>query len=99
MFMVREVLSCRPGKVGELVGKFQELGGVMKEMGVEPFRIYTDVAAEQFWTLVLESEWATLDDMQAYEAKVMGDDRARSIMAGYHDLVNRGRREIYKVES
>jgi hypothetical protein len=99
MFMVREVLSCRPGKVGEMVKKFQALGDVMKEMGVEPFRIYTDVAAEQFWTLVLESEWATLDDMQAYEAKIMGDDRAKSIMAGYHDLIGRGRREIYKVES
>jgi len=98
MFMVREVLSCRPGKVGEMVEKFQALGTVMKEMGFEPFRIYTDVAAEQFWTLVLESEWATLNDMQAYEAKVMGDERARSAMAGYHDLVIRGRREIYRVE-
>lgn len=97
MFMVREVLNCRPGKVGELVKKFQELGEVMKGMGVEPFRIYTDVAAEQFWTLVLESEYETMDDIQATEAKVLGDERARAIMAGYHDLLIKGRREIYKV--
>jgi len=98
MFMVREVMNCQPGKVRELVKKFQALGKVMQDMGVDPFRIYTDVAAEQFWTLVLESEWETLDDMQASEARVMSDDRAQSAMAGYHDLVIRGRREIYKVE-
>jgi len=98
MFLVREVMHCRPGKVRELVKKFQVLGEVMKEMGVEPFRIYTDVAAERFWTLVLESEYQTLDDIQAVEAKVLGDERGKAAMAGYHDLVVEGRREIYKVE-
>ena len=98
MFMVREVMHCRPGKVRELVKKFQALGEVMKGMGVEPFRIYTDVAAEQFWTLVLESEYETLDDIQAVEAKVLGDEGGKAAMVGYHDLVVEGRREIYKVE-
>jgi hypothetical protein len=28
MFMVREVLSCKPGKVGELVKKFKALNEV-----------------------------------------------------------------------
>ncbi|MGW8267408.1 MAG: hypothetical protein ACWGSQ_13660 [Longimicrobiales bacterium] len=98
MFMVREVLTCRPGKVGEMVKKFQALGEVMKAKGVAPFRIYTDVAAEQFWTLVLESDYETMDDIHATEARVLGDERAKSAMAGYHDLVIKGRREIYKVE-
>lgn len=73
--------------------------GSASDLSVELFRIYTVVAAEQFGTLVLESDWATLGDMQEYEVKIMGDDRAKSIMAGYHDLVTQGRREIYKVES
>ena len=98
MFLVREVMNCRPGKVGELVKKFKALGDVMKELGFEPFRIYTDVAAEQFWTLVLESEYETLDDIQATEAKVLGDERSKAVMAGYHDLVSGGRREIYRGE-
>jgi hypothetical protein len=46
MFMVRTVMKCRPGKVGELVGKFKVLGGVMKDLGLAPFRLYTDVAGE-----------------------------------------------------
>ncbi|MGE0158491.1 MAG: hypothetical protein AB7T31_03710 [Gemmatimonadales bacterium] len=99
MFMVREVLNCRPGKVGELVKKFKALGEVMRAMGEEPFRLYTDVAGEPFWTLVLERDYATLDAVPALEAKVMSDERARAAMSGYHDLVKNGRREIYKVES
>lgn len=98
MYMVREVLRCRPGKVGELVKKFKALGEVMEAMDLEPFRIYTDVAGEHFWTLVLEREYASLDEAPAVESKVMSDERAQSVMAGYHDLVTRGRREIYKVE-
>ena len=98
MFMVREVLNCKPGQVGSLVDKFEELGSVMSEMGLEPFRIYTDVAGENFWTLVLERDYETLDEVREIESRVMADERARSVMAGYHDLVEKGRREIYKVE-
>jgi hypothetical protein len=50
--MVREVLSCQPGKVGALAKKFKALGEVMKDMDLEPFRIYTDVSGAPFWTLV-----------------------------------------------
>lgn len=98
MIMVREVLNCRPGKVGELVKTFKALGDVMKEMGMAPFRIFTDVAGEQFWTLILQREYESLDEVQAVESKVMADDRSKSVMAGYHDIVVSGRREIYKVE-
>jgi len=99
MFMVREVLNCRPGKVGELVKKFRALGEVMKGMDLEPFRLYTDVAGEPFWTLVVEREYETLDSVPALESQVMGDKSAQSAMSGYHDLVLSGRREIYKVET
>jgi len=99
MFMVREVLSCQPGKVGALVSKFKELTGVMEGMGLAGFRIYTDVAGEQFWTLVLEREYESLDAVTELEAKVMAQEAAQAAMSGYHDLVRQGRREIYKVEA
>ena len=99
MFMVREVLNCKPGKVGQLAKKFRDLGAVMSEMDLEPFRIYTDMAGANFWTLVLEREYASLDEIPAVEGRVMGDERAKSVMSGYHELVERGRREIYKVET
>lgn len=99
MYMVREVVNCRPGKVGELIKKFQALGEVMEDLGFEPFRLFTDVSGEPFWTLVLQSEHETLNDFREMEAKVMSDERAGSAMAGYHDLVMSGRREIYEVRS
>jgi hypothetical protein len=99
MYKIREVLHCRPGKVGELVKRFKELGNVMRDLDHEPFRLFTDVSGEQFWTLVLETEFATLADFQAMEAEVMSDARAGAIMAGYHDFVLDGRREIFKVEA
>lgn len=98
MFMVREVLSCKPGKVGELVRKFRALGDLMQTMGLAPFRLYTDVAGEPFWTLVLERDYDTLDQIPEVESRVMGEAKAREIMAGYHELVLSGRREIYKAE-
>jgi hypothetical protein len=99
MYMVREVMNCRPGKVGALVKKFQALNAVMTEMGLAGFRIYTDVAGERFWTLVLEREFSGLDAVSALEAQVMGDARAQAAMEGYHELAERGRREIYKVQA
>ena len=46
----------------------------------------------------LQREYESLDEVQAVESKVMADDRSKSVMAGYHDIVVSGRREIYKVE-
>lgn len=99
MYKVREIVTCKPGKVGELVKKFKALGEVIKGMGLEPFRIYTDLAGEEFWTLVLEREYENLSDWPPFESQVMSDDKAKSAMAGYHELVTGGRREVYKVEA
>jgi len=98
MIMVRAVMNCQPGKVGELVKKFKAMGEAMQGIGLAPFRIYTDVAGEAFWTLVLEREYESLEDYDAVESKIIAGEQFRSIMAGYHDIVRQGRREIYKVE-
>lgn len=97
MVMVREVMHCKPGKVNDLVAKFQALGGVMEEMGLAPFRLYTDLAAEQFWTMVAERDYESVDEMVSIEARVLGDQRGQAAMQGYHELVIEGRREIYRV--
>ena len=38
MFLMREVLYCKPGKVRSLVDKFKALGVVLDDMGYQPFR-------------------------------------------------------------
>jgi hypothetical protein len=99
MFMIREVISCKTGKVGALVSKFKAVDEVRQSMGLAPLRIYTDVAGAPFWTLVLEHEYGSLDEFRELESQVMAEERAQAAMAGYHDLITSGHREIYKVEA
>lgn len=99
MYLIREVLYCKPGQVSGLVERFNGLGEVMESMGYEPFRLFTDVSGERFWTLVAQWETESLDGFREMEAEVMANEEAQEAMAGYHSLVAEGRREIYNVES
>jgi hypothetical protein len=98
MFIVREVMQCKPGKVRDLVKKFKGVSGVMQKMGLKGFRISTDVVGARFWTVVAETEVESLDEFFDMEKSVMANEEAGKVMAGYHDLVDSGRREIYRVE-
>jgi hypothetical protein len=41
MYVIREVLNCRPGKVRQMIEKFRSISAVLKEMGEEPLRLLT----------------------------------------------------------
>ena len=98
MYVIREVLNCKPGKVRQMVDKFRQMSGVLKEMGYEPMRLLTDVAGEPYWTIVAEVTVEKVDDFFAVEQTLMANDTIRTTMADYHDLVATGRREIYRLE-
>jgi heme-degrading monooxygenase HmoA len=98
MFMIRETMHCKPGKVRELVDRFKALSKLIAEMGYTPFRLYTDVSGERFWTVVAETDADSVEAFIGMEQKVMANEKAKQIMAGYHDLVLRGFRQIYKAE-
>ena len=99
MYVVREVVHCRPGKVRQMVGKFKVISATMHDMGRDPVRLLTDVTGEPFWTLVAEISVEHLDDFLAMEEQLMANEAIRQAMADYHDLVESGRREIYRIES
>ena len=99
MFVIREVLNCKPGKVRQMVEKFQSISAVLKEMGQEPLRVLTDVTGEPFWTIVAEAKVEKVDDFFATEQTLMANEVLRKTMADYHDLVDTGRREIFRIES
>ena len=99
MYVIREVVHCRPGKVREMVQKLRGISTAMKDMGLEPLRLLTDVTGEPFWTIVAEAKVEAIDDFFAVEHKLMANAALREAMADYHDLVDRGRREIYRIES
>ena len=99
MYVIREVLNCKPGKVRQMVEKFREISKVLKDTGHDPMRVLTDVTGEPFWTLVAEAKVEKIDDFFAMEQTLTGNETLRKTMADYHDLVASGRREIYRIES
>lgn len=99
MYVIREVVHCRPGKVRQMVEKFKALSHALQEMGHEPMRLLTDVTGEPFWTLAAEAQVEKIDDFFALEQALRGNEGVRNVMADYHDLVESGRREIYRIES
>jgi len=98
MYVIREVLNCKPGQVRQMVDKFRQISMVLKEMGHEPMRLLTDVTGEPYWTLVAEATVENIDDFFAIEHTLMANETLRKTMADYHDLVAGGRREIYRLE-
>ena len=99
MYVIREVLHCKPGKVRQMAEKFRAISHALQEMGHEPMRLLTDVTGEPFWTIVAEAKVEKIDDFFAVEQKLTADERVREAMADYHDLVESGRREIFRLES
>ena len=99
MYVIREVLNCKPGKVRQMVEKFTQISMVLKDMGHEPMRILTDVTGEPYWTVIAEAKVEKIDDFFAMEQTLMTNETLRKTMADYHDLVDHGRREIYRLES
>jgi hypothetical protein len=98
MYMSRDIMYCKPGKVKDLVVKFKKMSDVMKKMGYPPFRLYTDVSGENYWTLVIEQDVERIDDMAEMARTTMSNKEIATALEGYHDLVQNGRRELYKVE-
>jgi hypothetical protein len=98
MYIIREVLSCKPGKVRPVIERFRVLSAAVEKTGRPPLRLLTDVSGEPFWTLIAEVSVETIDEFFSVEQALMADESVRNAMAGYHDLVESGRREIYRVE-
>ena len=103
MLLVREIMYCKPGKVRPLVDKFLAMNKLAPKMGMPPMKVMTDFSAERFWTVVAEMEVSSLDEFEKSMSAMGGSDpetmkQMEELMKGYHDLVDKGRREIYKLE-
>jgi hypothetical protein len=105
MLLVREIMYCKPGKVRPMVQKFVAMSALMEKAGQGRMKVMTDFAAERYWTIVSEFE---VESMDALEKMMSGNGpqmdaesmkQMEELMKGYHDLVEYGRREIYKLEN
>ncbi len=103
MLLIREVMYCKPGKVRPMVEKFVAMSKLNEKAGMGKMRVMTDFCAERYWTIVAEFEVAS---MQSFEEMMQGKGMSEQdtkemekLMTGYHDLIEYGKREIYKVEN
>ncbi len=102
MYLIRDIFHCKPGKVRPMVDKFIAMGKLGEKLGMPRMRVMTDFCAEQYWTVVSEME---VPNLQAFEDMMSNPQGSaedmkqfEEIMKGYHELVDHGRREIYKIE-
>ncbi len=102
MYLVRELMYCKPGKVRPLVEKFIAMEKLGRKLGMPSMRLMTDFCAERYWTVVTEFEVKDLGELESMMASPQGTPedmkQFEEIMKGYHDLVDHGKREIYKIE-
>ena len=97
MFVVKDIFRCKPGKAKELVAKFRRTIPSMEQLdGFSNVRILVDVVAD-YWTIVVESDVATLEQFERHMREFGARPDVREAMEGYMDLVEGGRREIYRV--
>jgi hypothetical protein len=98
MFLVRDIMYCKPGQARPMVQKFLALSKLGQQMGMGPMRVMTDVSAERYWTVVSEMEVESLEKYSEMTRKSMEIKEFQEAMKGYHDLIEYGRREIYSIE-
>lgn len=99
---IREVMYCKPGKVRPLVEKMVAMAKLNEKHGMGKMRVMTDFVGDRYWTLVAEFD---VDSLQAFQDMMDGKGMSpeagkemEKLMQGYHDLVDYGKREIYKIE-
>ena len=100
MFLVRDIMYCRPGKVRPMIERFVAMARISEKAGMGKMRVTTDVAAERFWTIVAEMEVESLDSFMQMDTNMDPEvaKQFEELMKDYHELVDHGRREIYKIE-
>ena len=67
MYVIREVLNCKPGRSARWSRSSERSRRSLKEMGQEPMRLLTDVTGEPYWTIVAEAKVEKIDDFFAME--------------------------------
>jgi hypothetical protein len=102
MFIVRDIMYCKPGKVRAMTDKFLAMSRLSEKMKMPKMRVMTDFCAEQYWTVVSEMEVPDLAEFEKMMSDMQGSEEGKKqfeeVMKGYHDLVDHGKREIYKIE-
>ena len=97
MYLVRDIFNTKPGKAKDFVAKVKKAMPYMRSPGVGGMRVMTDTVAG-YWTVVCETEVEKLESYFDAARAESQPPEAEEAMKGYMDLVNGGRREIFRIE-
>jgi hypothetical protein len=96
MIVVRTVFQAKWGKADELVRAVREgQQEMIREAGIRG-RILTDLGG-QFFTVVLEGEFASLAAWEQFRARMFQDSRFQQSTAQGESLIESGRQEFFTV--
>lgn len=100
MYLVRDIMYCKPGKVKPMIDKYLQISKLTEKAGMGKMRVLTDVVGEQFWTIVAEMEVESLDKFMSMDTAMDPElsKQFETIMKDYHESILKGRREIFKIE-
>ena len=96
MILIRDVFRCKPGKSMELAERFKGTFPSMQASDGFVPKVMVDLVAD-YWTVVLESEAEDLSQFERHMREYRDRPEVRQAMDGYMELVESGRREIYRL--
>jgi hypothetical protein len=97
MFIVRDIVRCKPGRSRQLIEKFKSAVQLMERAGeLKNGRILVDMVAD-YWTVVLEAEVESLAEFEQQMGAYSKLEDVAKAMEGYMELIEGGRREIFRV--
>ncbi len=96
MILVRNVFQLRFGKAKEAAALVRESADILKRHGGAPTRFLTDITGP-FYTLVMESTYASLSDLEKQQRETMGTKEFAEWYQRFIPLVESGRREMFTI--
>jgi heme-degrading monooxygenase HmoA len=97
MYLVRDTFTCKPGMSRKLSEMFKATVDAMKGIeGVKDSKVMVDTVAS-FWTVVVETETESLEQFERNMATFASRPEIRKHMEGYMELVQGGKREIFRI--
>jgi hypothetical protein len=99
MILVRDIFQVKFGKAQDAIASWKEGYSLIKKAGGNnrDFRLLTDMAGGNYYTLVLESEYKSLAEFEEAMLKTMSDKDWKNWYQKFLPLAESGRREILNV--
>ena len=99
MIVVRDIFQIKFGKARDAIASWKEGHKLIENLdgNGRKFRLLTDFAGGQYYTLVMESEYESLAEFEGEMAKIMGNKEWGNWYQKFVPLADSGRREILNV--